>query len=230
MSRPRSIVWSLWLLGSVAACQVDDEEVGAELNAVEANLGFAVGISDSDAASFTHPAWDSLDVRRARAVAPYDVAQRPAGDGRRVMLDQWLAEARARGVEPYVTLARSNLNRRPDGVYRAPTAAQYEAGFRAFRATYPDVRLIGAWNEPNFAVSAGGAVLPSGRAMANPDCPIEDLDHCGPMLAAFYWRLVRSICPMPTCVAVAGEFDSTPNDRRYWDAYRRYLRSHRPRV
>jgi hypothetical protein len=230
MSRPRSIILSLWVLGSFTACAGGDEEPTAELDALEANLGFAVGISDSDAASFTHPAWPSLNVHRARAVAPYDVAQRPSTDGRRQLLDQWLAAARARGIEPYVTLARSNLNRRPDGVYRAPTASQFEAGFRAFRATYPDVRLIGAWNEPNFAVAAGGAVLPSGREMADPDCPIEDLDHCGPMLAAFYWRLVRSICPAPTCLAVAGEFDSTPNDLRYWDAYRRYLRSHRPTV
>jgi hypothetical protein len=232
MSRLVAIILAAAAAAPLACADIGPPE-GAplgELEEHEAHLGFAVGISDSDASSFTHPAWDSLDVRRARAVAPYDVAQRPLDDRRRRLLDDWLAAADAAGVEPYVTLARSNLDRRADGVYRAPTAAQFEAGFRAFRATYPQVRLIGAWNEPNFDVSAGGAVLPSGRALANPDCPIEDLDHCGPLLAAFYWRIAHKVCPDPTCLIVAGEFDSTPNDRRYWTAYRRALRAHRPRV
>ncbi|HUS67856.1 MAG TPA: hypothetical protein VMZ28_25145 [Kofleriaceae bacterium] len=224
----------LLLLLAPLACAA---EIGAPdgddltaLDTQDARLGFAVGISDSDASSFTHPAWDALDVRRARAVAPYDVAQRPATDRRRRMLEAWLAAADAAGVEPYVTLARSDLDRRADGVYRAPGADAFEAGFRAFRLAYPDVRLIGAWNEPNFDVSAGGAVLPSGRALADPSCPIEDLDHCGPLRAAFYWRIAHKVCPEPTCVIVAGEFDSTPHDTRYWDAYRRGLRTHRPRV
>jgi MYXO-CTERM domain-containing protein len=63
--------------------------------------------------------------------------------------------------------------------------------------------------------------------MDDPDCPDETVDACGPLAAAFYWRLAHRDCP--DCVVVAGEFDSVPNDR-YVLEYQRYLRDHRPKV
>ncbi|MCE9672891.1 hypothetical protein LY474_34305 [Myxococcus stipitatus] len=186
-------------------------------------VDFAVGISDSDADTFTHPAWSGLNVRRARAVVPYDVAQRPTTDARRQSFEAWLQATAARGVEPYVTLGPSDRSKAANGKFLAPTDTEFRAAFEAFHATYPAITLVGAWNEPNFP----NTVLQSGVPLDQATCASEDLESCGPLRAAFYYRLVVSICP--ECTVAAGEFDATPNDP-YWERYRVFLRSHRPKL
>lgn len=161
-------------------------------------VDFAVGISDSDAETFTHPAWDGLNVKRARVVVPYDVAQRPANDARRLKFEAWLQATAAKAVEPYVTLGPSDLRKAANGKYLAPTDVEFRAAFESFHATYPAITLVGAWNEPNFPNS----VLQSGVPLDQPTCASEDLENCGPLRAAFYYRLVVSICP--DCTVAAG--------------------------
>ena len=86
-----------------------------------------------------------------RAVAPWDVALTdpaagtPAGD-RRAEFDRWVAGAAAVGARPLVTFEQSLDPARPG----APSLDDYTAALRAFAATYPSVRDVAPWNEPNF--------------------------------------------------------------------------------
>src|SRR5262249_45115088 len=111
-----------------------------------------LGVSDSDATTFTEPFWPGLNVTRARIVVPYDVATTTGADGiaRRANFEQYLPNARAAGVRVLVVFAPSQDVRAPGtGDPLAPSADQFAAGFAAFRARYPDVTTIAPWNEPN---------------------------------------------------------------------------------
>ncbi|MCP3101479.1 hypothetical protein LZ198_21625 [Myxococcus sp. K15C18031901] len=225
-SKPWSCLCVVLVGVSLGGCDAPPQQSRGEDGEGEsrgAAVDFAVGISDSDPDTFTHPAWSGLNVRRARAVVPYDVAQRPTTDSRRQTFEAWLQATAAQGVEPYVTLGPSDRYKVASGKYLAPTDVEYRAAFEAFHAAYPAVTLVGAWNEPNFP----NTVLQSGVPLDQAACDSEDLERCGPLRAAFYYRLVVSLCP--ECTVVAGEFDATPNDP-YWDRYRVFLRSHRPKL
>jgi hypothetical protein len=168
----------------------------------------AVGIADSDGDTFADPHWAGLEVRMGRAVAPYDVALTdpvpgtPAGD-RRIEFDAWMSNASAAGVEPLVTFEAS---RRTPGV--APTADAFAHAMRAFLATYPAVRHLAPWNEPNFR--GGGNPLDGDAA-----------------LAAGYWRALVAVAGDRT--VAAGEFAGAPGDP-YVDRYLAALGDARPDV
>jgi hypothetical protein len=211
---------------------------GARAGATFADGKTAMGISDSDPSTFKSPYWSNLNVIRARAVVAWDLAEQPPGNvlepRTRAYFEDWLAQVRRLGIEPFVVFARSRYHHRVDGDpssgYRAPTDAEFERAFRAFRATYPDVRLFGAWNEPNFdPEDPAGKIYTADRRNLLSDhvCETVSTDSCGPLAAAFFWRRAHAVCP--ECTIVAGEFTSTPNDP-YWTEYKRYLRSHRPAV
>src|SRR5687768_8072251 len=116
----RATLLALGLAACGAYDDGSDEEIGGDEAAV---VDFAVGISDSDPETFTHPSWAGMNVHRARVVVPWDVAQRPPGNARRVKFEAWLAAAAAAGVEPYVTLGPSDLLKSGDK-FRAPSASQ----------------------------------------------------------------------------------------------------------
>jgi hypothetical protein len=174
-----------------------------------AHAALAVGIADSDSATFTDPAWPGLRVRLARAVAPWDVALTDPAAGtpaaaRRAEFDRWVAAAQAAGVRPLVTFEPSADPSRPG----APSPDDYAAAMRAFVATYPSVRDLAPWNEPNF------------RDAANPYA-------AHPADAAALWGLLSAACP--GCTVAAGEFAGIPGDP-YVAAYRAALGSAQPAV
>src|SRR3954453_7572601 len=166
-----------------------------------------IGIADSDSSTFVDPNWPGLGVRLGRAVVPYDVALTPPVAGtpagnRRIEFDAWVANAQLAGVTPMVAF-QTSLG--PNQA--APSPFRYGRAIRAFLATYPTVRTIAPWNEPNFR-SAG----------ANP------LVH-KPRLAAAYYRVLRRACGR--CTVAAGELAGIPGDP-YLTRYRQGLRSGRP--
>ena len=169
-----------------------------------------VGISDSDASTFTDPSWAGLNVTTARAVVPYDVALTrpaagtPAGDAR-MNFDAWITNAAQAGVRPLVAF-QTSLG--PSAA--APSPARYGRAMRAFLRTYPSVRLLAPWNEPNF------------RSASTPNPLIHD-----PALAASYYTVLRSTCP--GCTVVAGELAGIPGDP-YLRRYQRALGATRPSV
>jgi hypothetical protein len=169
-----------------------------------------IGISDSDATTFTEPDWAGLGVSTARAVVPYDVALTqpvagtPAGDAR-MNFDAWIASAAAAGVHPLVAF-QTSLG--PNQA--APSPSRFGRAVRAFLSTYPSVRLLAPWNEPNF------------RSASTPNPLVHN-----PTLAARYYTVLRSACPR--CTVLAGELAGIPGDR-YLARYQRALGSTRPRV
>jgi hypothetical protein len=168
-----------------------------------------IGIADSDSSTFVDSNWPGLGVRLGRAVVPYDVALTqpvagtPAGN-RRIEFDAWVANAQSAGVSPMVAF-QASLG--PNQA--APSPTRYRRAIRAFLGTYPTVRTLAPWNEPNFR-SAG----------ANP------LVH-KPRLAAAYYRVLRDACAR--CTVAAGELASIPGDP-YLARYTRALGSVRPRL
>lgn len=224
--------WRVMAVATITAIGTLASSLPATGSTSPSAVDFAVGISDSDDDTFAHPSWAGLNVSRARVVVPWDVASRPTDDPRRAEFTRWLANARAYGVEPYVTMGPSDqVLYNGTCSMRAPTRDEFENAFNGLRATF-GVTLIGVWNEPNFTKQCTGGslprvVTPSGRAFDEASCPSATTDNCGPLASAFYWRLAKANCP--TCILPAGEFDSTPSDS-YWDAYKTYLRDHRPKL
>jgi hypothetical protein len=119
----------------------------------------------------------------------------------RALADQWLAAARAAGVEPLVTFGASRV--KPSSL---PTVAQFRALFRAFRARYPKVHVFAPWNEANHASQ-----------------PTAD----DPARAAAYYDAMRAECPGCTIVA-ADVLDQAGFER--WLRRFRAATSGRPRL
>lgn len=173
-----------------------------------------VGIADSNARTLVERHWPGLGVNRLRIVVPYDVATTTgrAGLRRRADFELLRERAAAAGVELLVVFGPSQDVRAPGtGDAVAPTLQEYADGVAAFRAAYPDMTLLGAWNEPN-----------------NIDARNYPLGW-NPWLAADYWLAAQGICGT-ACTVVAGEFAGIPNDDWYVDNYLARLGDARPAV
>ena len=151
--------------------------------AAPARATLRVGLADSDSATFSDPAYAALRVHDVRAVVPYDVALTPATAG---------TPAGDRRIE---------FDHWVDGA-RATGARPL--------ATYPTVRDLAPWNEPNFR---DDTVNPFVRA---------------PAAAARLWRTLHAACR--GCRVAAGEFAGIAGDSAYIIAYRRALGRARPAI
>src|SRR3954449_9742750 len=60
----------------------------------------AIGIGDQNPGVFSAPLFRALHITKARRVVPWDIMQLKA---EQQMTDQWLAEAKRAGVEPFIT-------------------------------------------------------------------------------------------------------------------------------
>jgi hypothetical protein len=179
----------------------------------------SVGIADSDGDTFIDPSWAGLKVTMGRAVVPYDVALTPpvagtaAGD-RRIEFDQWVRTAASVGVQPLVAFeaSRDPAKRTSGGLPLAPTISEFSSAMSAFLSTYPTVRHLAPWNEPNFTGSSN---------------PLAG----SPSLAASYYRELVSVCAKAGagCTVAAGEFAGVPGDA-YVGSYQAALGSSRPAV
>ena len=108
-----------------------------------AGARFALGIGDQSTRMLEDPRFAALGVRDSRLVVPYDVALDP------VQLERYapvLELARARAVRMLVSFAASA--RAPAHL---PSVRSYRRAVRAFRARFPWVHDLGAWNEANHA-------------------------------------------------------------------------------
>jgi hypothetical protein len=152
-----------------------------------------LGIGDQQSSMFTEPLFAPLRVRIARLVIPWDEMRSPA-------VRAWLTAARRADVEPLVAFGNARGDRCPDSPCRVAGLRAYKAHFRAFRRSFPWVRTITPWNEPNHASQ------PTVSA---------------PRRAARYYNAVRAACRR--CTVVAGDMLDAPNMRRYLARYRRAL-------
>ncbi len=141
----------------------------------------------------------------------------------------------------------------PDGPV-APFVEDYRTAITAFMFTWgpktaAGIRLIGAWNEPNlkevdmsipnpydgpiFLPKSGGATTTWMSSLAN--CPSgATTSNCGPLMAAHYWKNANEVMNVACqgsgkdCYVVAGEFDSTPTAKSYWNTYANKLQDIAP--
>jgi hypothetical protein len=105
-----------------------------------------VGLGDQNPGVFADARFQALGLKRVRVITPWNVA---LSRGDRAWLDNWLAHARAAGVDPLVSFGATSGSRCPARPCKLPNAATFDRAFRAFRARYPQVRTIGVWNEAN---------------------------------------------------------------------------------
>ena len=164
-----------------------------------------VGIGDQNASGmFDNPLFQQLGIKRSRIVVPWNVAQKP---GDRAYLDNWLAIAKANGVEALVHFAQSTGSRCAHGATRRcklPTVKQYTKAFKAFRKRYKSIRIIGVWNEAN---------VRSQPTFKNPK------------RAAQFFNVVRKYCR--GCKIVAADVLDDPNMVRWLKVFKKTARGAR---
>ena len=121
-----------------------------------APAAFTVGIGENNPGMFTDPLFTQLGAKHARVVVSWNVLTR-RGDDEIVRVTQYLLAARASGVRPLVTFEHARgdatiCNRRRNrrkAQCKLPSARAYEQNLRAFKARFPFVRDVVAWNEIN---------------------------------------------------------------------------------
>jgi hypothetical protein len=111
--------------------------------APRAEARFVLGIADQSTAMLADPRFAALGIRHTRLVVPYDVATDPTQLARHGPV---IDAARARDVRMLVAFAKSA--RSPGHL---PTVGEFREAVRAFRARFPWVRDLNAWNEANHA-------------------------------------------------------------------------------
>ena len=120
-----------------------------------AQAKLTVGIAENNPQLFGDPLFANLGAKHARLVVSWNVASARNDEVNRVI--SYLANARAAGVTPLVTFEHARgdatiCNKRKNrkkAQCKLPTAKQYESNLRKFKALFPEVRNVVAWNEIN---------------------------------------------------------------------------------
>ncbi|HEX4345540.1 MAG TPA: hypothetical protein VHZ31_08265 [Solirubrobacteraceae bacterium] len=139
-----------------------------------------IGIGDQKPDMFSDPRFVALGVKHARLTISWDAMTVP---WEVQQLDTWLADARADGIAPLISLGHSRTDRRS-----LPTPERLEYEFLRMRQRYPWVTTWATWNEANHC--------------GEPTC------H-RPKLVAAYYRALRRGCPK--CTILAPEVLDMPN-------------------
>lgn len=215
---------------------------------------------DSDVSRSVY--WAPLNANKLRVIVPWDLAGRPAGDGRRQEFENWLKRVKELGGEPFVVFGTTERNPSTDETHSpagwssvstrccspeafvAPSGTVYKAAVKAFlqswgpgtgTATRAEVRILGAWNEPNVAEVfqsipggiQGRVFLTGGTTRMNevqPACSSgATATNCGPFGVAWFWVHAKNAMAeaCATCTVVAGEFNSNMGNKgsEYWNTY-----------
>jgi hypothetical protein len=120
-----------------------------------AQAKLTVGIAENNPGLFDDPLFDQMGAKHARLVVSWNVATAKNDEINRVI--HYLQLAQLHGVTPLVTFEHARgdatiCNRRKNrkkSQCKLPTAKQYEKSLRAFKALFPTVRSVVAWNEIN---------------------------------------------------------------------------------
>ena len=153
-----------------------------KIKPVSGKLKAKVGIADQKAAFLSDSRFQGLKIKLARRSVAWDFMQY---DWQVQDVDAWMAAARAAGVTPVITFARSRIDAKRHDV---PSAARMSAAFKGFRARYPWVKEFVASNESNHYGE------PTGRR---------------PKLAAAYYKAMKKACR--SCKIAAATLLDYPN-------------------
>src|SRR3954463_4562688 len=161
-----------------------------------ASAAFTVGISENQPSMFGDPLFQPVGFKQARVIVGYDVALDPNG-AEAVRLTQYLASAKAQGVEVLVSLQHSrgdtskcdqkkNVGK---GICKLPSQKAYESAVKKLFEVFPEIKVISPWNEANHFTQ------PTSRSPAS---------------AAKFTNTVAKLCP--TCkIVVADILDQADN-------------------
>jgi len=152
-----------------------------------------LGIADQQATALADPRLGALGLRHARLSVPWDALEHEWATQR---VDDWVAAARAAGLEPLLTFQRGVSRTR--GV---PTPAAFGRTVRAFRARWPSVRTYSTWNEANHC----GA-----------------LTCRKPAKVAALYRALKTNCP--GCTVLAADLLDMPNMAAWAKAFTKAAR------
>lgn len=161
-----------------------------------------VGIGDQQAGMFTNPLFTDLGIKRARYFPSWDVALQ---EEEATWLSQWLGAAEAAGVEPFISFNVKLGSACPSRPCKLPSVRQYTRAFRAFRARWPQVKVVNPWNEANHRSQ------PTFR---------------NPKRAAQYYNVVRRYCR--GCRIVAADVIDERNMERWLRVFKRTAK--KPRI
>ena len=114
-----------------------------------------IGIAENNPQMFSDPLFSQLGAKHARLVVSWNVATAANDEINRVI--DYMAGAQRTGVRPLVTFehARGDASicnqrkNRKKAQCRLPSAKAYEKSLRRFKALFPAVRDVVAWNEIN---------------------------------------------------------------------------------
>jgi hypothetical protein len=119
--------------------------------AAPASAKYRVGVGEQSPAMYDTPAWQSLGLKRARYLVPWDYYKHP---GQAAEVAAYMGRARAAGQDVLVSFtARRGCYE--NGRYarakacRAPSGRAFRGSFRRFDNAYPWVKTYSAWNEVN---------------------------------------------------------------------------------
>jgi hypothetical protein len=174
--------------------------------AVLAGCGFAaapqkseaavlVGIGEQNASMFSNPLFTQVGFKRARYFPSWNVALKPQ---EATWLDQWLAGAQARHVEPLISFFASLGSACPKRPCKLPSVREYTRAFKAFHKRWPQVKVISPWNEANHRSQ------PTFKQ---------------PKRAAQYYNVVRKYCRH--CKIVAADVIDETNMERWLKVFKR---------
>jgi hypothetical protein len=108
-----------------------------------ADARFRLGIGDQSTNMLQDARFAALGLRDSRLVVPYDVASDPAQLARYAPV---LDAAHARRFRMLVSFSAQ-----PAAPAHLPSVSEYRRAVRAFRARFPWIHDLGAWNEANHA-------------------------------------------------------------------------------
>lgn len=187
-----------------------------------AQAKLTIGIAENNPQMFTDPLFTQLGAEHSRVVVSWNVMTR-RGDDEINRVGWYLDAARAAGVRPLVTfehargdatICRKRKHRRK-AQCKLPSAKAYEKNLRLFKARFPDVRDVVAWNEINHFTQP---------------------TYKSPKAAARFTQIARKVFKGGTVVAadILDQADSTRAKRptfrsatRYVKRFRRYYKGPR---
>lgn len=152
-----------------------------------------VGVGDNNWPMFSDPNHQALNTKISRLIIPYDFYRDPVELHRTTL---WLEGARNHGIEPLVSLQRSE--KYPT---KLPSVSEFSESIKFLLANYPWVNSISPWNEANHK---------SQPTVKNP------------RRAAEYYNVTRLLCS--NCKIVAADVLDQTNLTKWLKTFKRYAR------
>ena len=175
-----------------------------------AEAKYRVGIGEQSPAMYDSAGWQSLHLKRARYMVPWNW-NRSASTRAEVLAYMNRAHAAGQQVLVAFTARRGCYNGKrysKKKACRAPSAAAYRASFRLFDNAFPWVRTYSAWNEVNH---------------------VSQPTYRKPSLAVRYYEVLRRGARARKFKVMAADMLDTSNLGSYLRAFKRRAKGH-PRL